>query len=54
MVFHHENLLVWFEFEGILDLGDLREILEVFWDFRWEVRKWGALSWWGQHVAWVN
>jgi len=46
--------VVWFELEGILGLGDLREIFEIFWDFRWEMRKWGVLSSLRQHVAWVD
>jgi len=39
MVFDYENLLVigvvWFELEGILDLGYLREIFEILDDKWW-------------------
>jgi len=53
MVFDYENLLVngvlfEFELEGILDFGDLREILEILDE---EMRFCLSLK---QHAAWVK
>jgi len=46
--------VVWSELEEILDLGDLREIFEIFLDFKWQMMKWGVLPCLKQHVVWVK